>query len=157
MVSPERTLNCKRNHQHRDVIETPDTRVYGELPIHCVFGGFGVFPDRSRPKVLWVGLSSGERVWWPYGMQSVENCWGKVWLLTRGHFSLTLTIAGARDRGVPILPPELTDGPKGTGRPSRLLNMEFTASEVVLFQSELGPGEYALQVARIGLGGTEAT
>jgi 2'-5' RNA ligase len=41
------------------VIEAMERPIGGWAPFAVVFGGFGVFPPRGAPRVLWLGLLSG--------------------------------------------------------------------------------------------------
>jgi len=42
-----------------DIQEILDLVAPRHLPVTCRFGGLGVFPDRGRPRIIWLGVKKG--------------------------------------------------------------------------------------------------
>lgn len=90
----------------------------------------GVFPSRSRPRILWIGLDGDVRVASDLGKEIDDVCQGLGFELERREFRSHITIGRIRD----------------PGRSSQVVNMhleariepvEFEVSEIVTYESKL--------------------
>jgi 2'-5' RNA ligase len=126
--------------------ETWRRAVAGHPRVRFDVGGLGVFPGGGRPRVLWLGVKDAS----PAGdlaalAEALEETARELGFEPDERpFRAHLTLARAEREGRPVSP-----APGGA-----LLASDLVADEVVLFQSELGPGgaRYG-RVAALPLGG----
>jgi 2'-5' RNA ligase len=103
-------------------------------PFDLAIGGAGTFPDRGRPRVLWLGFAQGEAALSSMQGWARERLAGVVENGTRGTFSPHLTVARVRRDVAPGLGPALreaaarTPAPRGLARVDRVVLMESVLS-----------------------------
>lgn len=105
----------------------------GETPFFLTIGGVGVFPDRRRPRVLWLGMN-GDVPRLLLCQQGLESELGRVGFPAEERpFSPHLTLARIKSsQGLTGLERALEKG-------ERYAAGEFTASGIGLIRSELTP------------------
>ncbi len=126
--------------------ETWRRTIAGHPAVRFHVGGLGVFPGGGRPRVLWVGVRDTSASQELAGLaESLEGAARELGFEPEDRpFRAHLTLARADREGRPVAP-----APGGA-----MLSSDVSADEVVLFQSELGPGgaKYS-RVAAFPLGG----
>lgn len=97
-----------------------------------LLSGTGIFPDRGRPRVLWVGLGRQDPPGWLHELATVAEATARRIGFKPEHrpFRGHLTLARAARKGRPAPPPVAE-----SEQPLGLLRVE----EVVLFRSDLSP------------------
>lgn len=101
------------------------------IPFQIVFGGVGVFPDRGRPRALWLGLHGGVEPLAALQAQVTARCASVGCAVDARPFTPHLTLARFRD-GRPSDRSRLLGGQGG----ERVIASE-QVREVVLFESRL--------------------
>lgn len=130
-------------------------------PFEAVISGAGAFPDRARPRTLWLGVEVGQDELRGLARSLDEELDGLGWRIEDRPFRPHLTLARADGR---------REGPRAARllvEQARPLELRFVVDRVVLFESVTGggPARYLpLREARLGhvegasrLGGNEAT